>query len=141
MFKRLIKYHLIEKNEYIKESYEFYAQKYLDNKISNLLKRAGKILQLNYQVHMQKNEDIIKKNKFKVPVEKLVDILAEYDTISFDIFDTMIFRAFDDPTDVFLHLETKYNVPNFRSLRKEAERMQGIKIKTEKLQLQTYIMS
>ena len=122
MFKRLIKYHLIEKNEYIKESYEFYAQKYLDNKISNLLKRAGKILQLNYQVHMQKNEDIIKKNKFKVPVEKLVDILAEYDTISFDIFDTMIFRAFDDPTDVFLHLETKYNVPNFRSLRKEAEK-------------------
>lgn len=118
----LIKYHLIEKNEYIKESYEFYAQKYMDKKIFNLLKRAGKILQLNYQVHMQKNEDMIKKNKFKVPVERLVDILAEYDTISFDIFDTMIFRAFDHPTDVFLYLETKYNVPNFQSLRKEAEK-------------------
>lgn len=121
MLKSLIKYHLIEKNEYIKESYESYAQKYMDKKFSNFLKRGGMILQLNYQVYMQKNKDVIKKKKFDISVEKLVDILAEYDTISFDIFDTMIFRAFDHPTDVFLYLETKYNVPNFQSLRKEAE--------------------
>lgn len=94
----------------------------MDRKFFNLLKRGGKILRLNYHVYMQKNEDIIKKNKFGVPVGKLVDILAEYDTISFDIFDTMIFRAFDHPTDVFLYLETKYDVPNFQSLRKEAEK-------------------
>ena len=122
MLRSLIKYHLIEKNEYIKESYESYAQKYMDRKFFNLLKRGGKILRLNYHVYMQKNEDIIKKNKFGVPGGKLVDILAEYDTISFDIFDTMIFRAFDHPTDVFLYLETKYDVPNFQSLRKEAEK-------------------
>ena len=122
MLRSLIKYHLIEKNEYIKESYESYAQKYMDRKFFNLLKRGGKILRLNYHVYMKKNEDIIKKNKFGVPVGKLVDILAEYDTISFDIFDTMIFRAFDHPTDVFLYLETKYDVPNFQSLRKEAEK-------------------
>lgn len=122
MLRSLIKYHLIEKNEYIKESYESYAQKYMDKKFFNLLKRGRKILKLNYHVYMQKNEDIIKKNEFGVPVGKLVDILAEYDTISFDIFDTMIFRAFDHPTDVFLYLETKYDVPNFQSLRKEAEK-------------------
>lgn len=65
---------------------------------------------------------MFKKKKFEVPVNELVDILSDYDTISFDIFDTMIFRALDQPTDVFLYLETKYNVPNFQSLRKEAEK-------------------
>lgn len=122
MLKDIIKFFLIEKNEYIKESYESYAQKYMDKKLSNFLKRGGKILQLNYQVYLQKKEDMFKKKKFEVPVNELVDILSDYDTISFDIFDTMIFRALDQPTDVFLYLETKYNVPNFQSLRKEAEK-------------------
>ncbi|MFR2989740.1 MAG: hypothetical protein ACLTMR_13085 [Faecalibacillus sp.] len=122
MLKDIIKFYLIEKNEYIKESYESYAQKYMDKKLSNFLKRGGKILQLNYQVYLQKKEDMFKKKKFEVPVNELVDILSDYDTISFDIFDTMIFRALDQPTDVFLYLETKYNVPNFQSLRKEAEK-------------------
>ncbi|MFR3752812.1 MAG: hypothetical protein ACLTW9_11970 [Enterocloster sp.] len=73
----------------------------MDKKLSNFLKRGGKILQLNYQVYLQKKEDMFKKKKFEVPVNELVDILSDYDTISFDIFDTMIFRALDQPTDVF----------------------------------------
>ena len=34
-------------------------------------------------------------------VQETIDILARYDTVSFDIFDTLIFRPFDEPTALF----------------------------------------
>lgn len=34
-------------------------------------------------------------------VEKLIEWLAQYDLISFDVFDTLVLRAFDDPKMIF----------------------------------------
>ena len=47
--------------------------------------------------------------------------LARYDVISFDVFDTLIFRWFSRPDDVFYlaGLELKY--PDFKKIRTEAE--------------------
>lgn len=55
-------------------------------------------------------------------VQETVDILARYDIISFDIFDTLIFRPFDEPTALFFLLGEKLEYMDFRRIRVEAER-------------------
>lgn len=47
--------------------------------------------------------------------------LSSYDIISFDIFDTAIFRFFSDPTDVFYLVGMSLCYPDFRQARIEAE--------------------
>ncbi|GAA9898206.1 hypothetical protein VN0781_01350 [Helicobacter pylori] len=39
--------------------------------------------------------------------------ILKYDVISFDIFDTLLLRPFIKPTDLFLYIETKYNIKVF----------------------------
>ncbi|WP_161565370.1 DUF4422 domain-containing protein [Campylobacter jejuni] len=46
---------------------------------------------------------------------------SEIQTISFDIFDTLLIRPYSTPQDVFLHLEEKYNLKGFAKDRIEAE--------------------
>ena len=58
----------------------------------------------------------------KEPVE-LVKELSKYDIISFDVFDTLIFRPFSKPTDVYTVLELKNKIMNFSKLRIKAEEM------------------
>ena len=53
--------------------------------------------------------------------KKLVEELSKYDVISFDIFDTCIFRPFANPTDLFYLLGAKLGVINFSELRRTAE--------------------
>lgn len=50
-----------------------------------------------------------------------IDQLSSYDYISFDIFDTLIFRPFSEPTDVFYLLGEKLGFMDFKRLRIEAE--------------------
>ena len=50
-----------------------------------------------------------------------IDKLKNYDYISFDIFDTLIFRPFSKPTDVFYLLGEKLSFMDFKRLRMEAE--------------------
>ena len=40
---------------------------------------------------------------------------------SFDIFDTLITRLLNEPTDLFSIIETEYNIPNFKKKRIKAE--------------------
>lgn len=54
-------------------------------------------------------------------VQETVDFLAGYDIISFDIFDTLIFRPFDEPTALFFLLGEKLGFMDFRRIRAEAE--------------------
>lgn len=48
--------------------------------------------------------------------------LSQYDVISFDIFDTLIFRPFSEPTDLFYFVGNKLNCMDFKRLRIEMER-------------------
>lgn len=46
----------------------------------------------------------------------------KYDVISFDCFDTLIFRIFTSPEDLFSFIGFEYGVPNFSQLRMKAEK-------------------
>lgn len=53
--------------------------------------------------------------------EELIKKLSKYDVISFDIFDTLIFRPFSAPTDLFFLIGQKLNYLDFKRIRMEAE--------------------
>lgn len=53
---------------------------------------------------------------------KFAEFLAQYDIISFDIFDTLIFREVDEPDDLFYLLEEKNGISDFHSKRILAEK-------------------
>ena len=54
-------------------------------------------------------------------VEETVRELSKYDVISFDIFDTLIFRPFSEPTDVFYFLGEKLGLLDLKRIRMEQE--------------------
>lgn len=54
-------------------------------------------------------------------LESLKYEINNHKIISFDIFDTLLLRPYVKPTDVFLHIETLENKPNFFEIRQEAE--------------------
>lgn len=64
----------------------------------------------------------------KLSTAKLIDIVKEYDIVSFDIFDTLIKRDVYKEYDVFDLVEKKYNstygdnILNFKDIRIEAEK-------------------
>lgn len=57
----------------------------------------------------------------RVKPEKLVELLEQYDIISFDIFDTLILRKFDKPTDVFRYVGHCIGEESFYKMRIQAE--------------------
>ena len=64
-------------------------------------------------------------------VEELVQKLAKYDVISFDVFDTLILRPIDKPADLFFLLESKLQYMNFRKIREQLEQeVRKIKCRT-----------
>ena len=50
-------------------------------------------------------------------VGSFVEKLSSYDVISFDIFDTLIFRPFSEPTDLFYFVGEELGSMNFKELR------------------------
>lgn len=55
-------------------------------------------------------------------VEDLVEELKEYEIISFDIFDTAIFRKVENPSDVFTIIAYEMGHNEFENIRRKAER-------------------
>ena len=66
----------------------------------------------------------------RMPPEELADELCKFDVVSFDVFDTLIFRPFSLPTDLFYLIEAKTECFNFCELRQQAE--QKARAKTAK---------
>lgn len=52
---------------------------------------------------------------------KLVTEMLKYDIISFDIFDTLIFRPFEKPSDLFHILSYRHHYLDFCTIRREME--------------------
>lgn len=65
------------------------------------------------------------------PPQALADTLAAYDVISFDVFDTLLFRPLSAPADLFDLVGMTVHYPGFRALRVQAE-TQARQIKREK---------
>lgn len=53
--------------------------------------------------------------------KETAQFLKNYDVISFDIFDTLIFRPFSEPADVFFFVGERLGFFDFKRLRMEAE--------------------
>lgn len=54
-------------------------------------------------------------------VESFVETLSQYDVVSFDVFDTLIFRPFSSPTDLFYFLGDRLGLLDVRRIRVEQE--------------------
>lgn len=48
--------------------------------------------------------------------------LSGYDVVSFDVFDTLIFRPFSEPAELFQCVADRIQIPEFRKIRCEMER-------------------
>lgn len=101
----------------------------------------GYILRLNYTQHNQKNlrdvEEPAKATQYlkeistsfyyyrdkeqRLSVGELYDELKRYEVISFDIFDTLIFRKVELPNDVFTIMASEMGHNDFQNVRKKAE--------------------
>lgn len=57
----------------------------------------------------------------RIPIDELVEYLSKFDVISFDIFDTLLFRAVADPKDLFIVVGNRLKVMNFKNIRVTAE--------------------
>lgn len=55
------------------------------------------------------------------PPRELAEKLAAYDVISFDVFDTLIFRPFSCPTDLFYVVGEKLEYLDFERIRRDME--------------------
>ena len=55
-------------------------------------------------------------------IEKIKTIISSSKIISFDLFDTLFYRPYLDPHDLFLHLEIIHNRPLFKEKRIMAEK-------------------
>lgn len=54
-------------------------------------------------------------------ISGMVSMLSKYDYVSFDIFDTLVFRSCDKPTDLFYQLEKEQGIHDFHDMRIQAE--------------------
>lgn len=60
-------------------------------------------------------------SKAYISPKDLAKMLSDYDMISFDIFDTLIFRPFSEPADLFYFLGEKFGILDFKRIRMEQE--------------------
>ena len=58
---------------------------------------------------------------FSISCDELVDRLLQADVVSFDVFDTLLLRPFQEPTDLFFELAHRLRYPGLKQLRVEAE--------------------
>lgn len=56
-----------------------------------------------------------------ISVDEFVEKVRNYDVISFDIFDTLIFRPLSVPTDVFYLIAERFDLLDFKNIRTFAE--------------------
>ena len=54
-------------------------------------------------------------------IQELANQCEGYDVISFDVFDTLLFRVVRRPSDSFYFIGERLNIPNFQGIRREAE--------------------
>lgn len=93
-----------------KSGFEMYEKKKLVTRRSE--SEAGECLKLNGRELCGFGEELI---------EKVVKKLSEYDIISFDIFDTLIFRPFSEPTDLFYFIGERLGYLDFKRIRTKME--------------------
>ena len=109
--------------------YETYIQKlynYKENKYIRKVKAFKFAMSKMYSLHIYKKDRYVKASESQVFYRRnnleYLDMLSNYDIVSFDMFDTLIIRDILNPTDVFHLIGMKLNINGFREIRCRAER-------------------
>lgn len=55
-------------------------------------------------------------------IERIIKDVEKYDIVSFDMFDTLVFRMFSDPKDLFWLVGNELFIPNFKVIRTNIEK-------------------
>lgn len=87
-------------------------------------KELGEVPELDFSedkaIPTAQSESLLQRQK-GLSVASFVERLSGYEVVSFDIFDTLIFRPFSEPTDLFFFLGERLVRPDFKGLRREVE--------------------
>ena len=127
-WKRKVYAHLVDNHAYVSRDY----MRYLDRHpvYGNYFGKAKEIVRLNWKYRVcrcgmqEKLSDFIMPEAEKTVLsdaDTFAEQLMKYDVISFDVFDTLLFRAVERPVDVFRLLEAEWEIMGFAKLREEAE--------------------
>ena len=124
MVKSAIKKVLLTSNENIHS--EFVRTISHSTKPYKKVDKVKLLLKLNLKYRIFRSKSYKKVNGYKdgqnrKSVDEMVKLLSQYDVISFDMFDTLVFRPYHRPSDLFYLLGCKLKVFNFPELRVLAE--------------------
>ena len=142
---------LVKRNKNVEYEYERYVDEHKGEHNKNRVKHWVKLcgLKWHYEVRKERKrmiylDDIAATNRVelvekaddaektvfyyendyrRLSVNKFVAKLLDYDVISFDIFDTAVYRKVDRPIDVFNIMSAEMNMNDFVDIRKKAEVM------------------
>lgn len=126
--KKMIYIVLMDGNEKISISFDEYQKR--DGRTGHYFAKLLKIIQLNWKYRVCRKDlddrlDILKMPESIITQlpsqETLIEKLQSYDIVSFDIFDTLVFRAVNSPGDVFRLLESEWHIMKFAEKRMQAE--------------------
>ena len=130
-------YYVVDKNRNIRDEYSRYVNEHLEEHKTDRLQHWLLLMRLNlhYRLLRRKNklletitppkEEVVKyyaETTERKTVDELFELLASYDVISFDIFDTALYRKVEYPIDVFAIMSSEMQYNDFGKIRKDAER-------------------
>ena len=80
-------------------------------------------------------QHVKKIKQHSIDIEKIIHKIDDYDVVSFDIFDTLLKRNIQKPTDVFKYMEVKYGKEGFYKERILAEKKSRLKKENSEITL------
>ena len=136
--KDILYYYFAEKNWGVRREYGPYVDAHQQEHKKSPWKHWWLLIQLNWHYRILRKKTLLIKTPFsnlkstqisinESTCSKRKDVLTvakellNYDIISFDVFDTLVFRSLQNPADMFVLLEEKHKIFNFAILRKQAE--------------------
>ena len=122
MLRKWLREQLIQTNPEIDELYYEYVRTHPSKAPADMWKRWKKLQEFKTEAKEAALREEPICYSYGVSVKETLDRVSDKEVVSFDIFDTLIFRYFDKPVDVFLYMEAKYKFPNFQKLRIDAEK-------------------
>lgn len=90
------------------------------------MKRVGKLPEASIYEVKKLPTEISESRQFhakspQLSVDTYIKELMKYDVVSFDIFDTLIFRPFSEPADLFFMMGEELGIMDFKRIRMEQE--------------------
>lgn len=130
-YKRIVYEALVDNNALISQAFSEYLQSL--NTEGLYLKKLLKIIELNWKFRVCRkkslDEDIKRlsfpeyKTEKRLSVDEIISRVEGADIVSFDVFDTLILRYVEKPTDVFKIIESENHIFEFAKNREAAEKI------------------